>query len=297
MCQVDPAVSVGGGEEAEIEVERRAHNSSTVMYATTTPTMINGAAAAPAWDTMRAITTAESGSRRTETAMAPISTPTAGVSLRPGKCEASSPATIPMKIAGKVGPPRAPPSDTPHAESLEDDDEYQRAQRQRPCLLDDRVHGLLPREEHQASGLIRDLREADSEQCNHDGCQRVAHEGSLRDDLAGSPTYLDDRNGHDGRNDAEHDRPQEVAELRYGVHGSESGATAYAFELRPVRDPAPVKTSEPTPVATRPGRSTRGSVGPPSPAASMMMTAPMMGEPKIVARAAKLAAATSTSFA
>ena len=52
---------------------------------------------------------------------------------------------------------------------------------------------------------------------------------------------------------------------------------------------------DPMPAATRPGSRTRGSVGPPSPAASMMITAPMTGLPKIVEIAAKLPAAPITS--
>ena len=59
----------------------------------------------------------------------------------------------------------------------------------------------------------------------------------------------------------------------------------------------PMNTSEPIPAAISPGSRTSGRVGPPSPAASMMITAPMIGEPKIVERAAKLPAAARTIFA
>ena len=61
----------------------------------------------------------------------------------------------------------------------------------------------------------------------------------------------------------------------------------------PERLPSPRNTSDPIPAATRPGSRTSGSVGPPSPAASMMITAPMIGLPKIVEIAAKLPAAPS----
>ena len=52
-----------------------------------------------------------------------------------------------------------------------------------------------------------------------------------------------------------------------------------------------MKTSEPIPAASSPGSSTSGSIGPPSPAASMISTAPITGEPKIDETAAKLPAA------
>ena len=61
--------------------------------------------------------------------------------------------------------------------------------------------------------------------------------------------------------------------------------------LKPDHDPSPMKTSEPIPAARRPGSSTSGRIGPPSPVASMMSTAPITGEPKIDETAAKLPAA------
>ena len=59
--------------------------------------------------------------------------------------------------------------------------------------------------------------------------------------------------------------------------------------LRPVAVPIPTNTTDPMPAATSPGSSTSGRVAPPSPAASMMITAPMTGFPKIVEIAAKAA--------
>ena len=53
----------------------------------------------------------------------------------------------------------------------------------------------------------------------------------------------------------------------------------------------PMNTSEPIPAASSPGSRITGSVGPPSPAASMMMIAPTIGEPNSEEIAAKLAAA------
>jgi hypothetical protein len=49
------------------------------------------------------------------------------------------------------------------------------------------------------------------------------------------------------------------------------------------------------PEASRPGTRITGSAAPPSPAASMMMIAPITGEPKTEAMAAKLPAAASTA--
>jgi DNA-binding CsgD family transcriptional regulator len=66
----------------------------------------------------RAMTVADSGSRRTDTAAAAISTATAGVSENPGRCAASSPPAAPRNKAGKVGPPRKLPSEMHQAAPL-----------------------------------------------------------------------------------------------------------------------------------------------------------------------------------
>ena len=58
----------------------------------------------------------------------------------------------------------------------------------------------------------------------------------------------------------------------------------------------PMKMTEPIPADIRPGSRIRGSIGPPSPAASIKMIAPMTGEPKIVAIAANAALAASTAM-
>ena len=73
--------------------------------------------------------------------------------------------------------------------------------------------------------------------------------------------------------------------------GSGNGLNGQAAVLKPENEPSPMKTSEPTPAARRPGRSTSGSMGPPRPAASITSTAPITGEPKIDETAAKLPAA------
>ena len=52
-----------------------------------------------------------------------------------------------------------------------------------------------------------------------------------------------------------------------------------------------MNTSDPIPAASSPGSSTSGRMAPPRPVASMIRTAPITGEPKIVETAAKLPAA------
>ncbi len=56
--------------------------------------------------------TPESGSFNAAAVAAPIPTATAGVVSNPGRCAAASPAAAPRKIAGKIGPPRNPASET-----------------------------------------------------------------------------------------------------------------------------------------------------------------------------------------
>ena len=73
-----------------------------------------------------------------------------------------------------------------------------------------------------------------------------------------------------------------------------NGLSAQALVLSPDHAPMPMNTSEPRPAAIRPGRRTSGSVAPPSPAASIRITAPMTGEPNTVEIAAKLPAAAMT---
>ena len=65
--------------------------------------------------------------------------------------------------------------------------------------------------------------------------------------------------------------------------------------LSPVQCAIPMKTSEPIPPAMSPGIKMSGSVAPPRPDASMMITAPTIGEPKITEIAAKAPAAPKTS--
>src|SRR5262245_40126605 len=76
---------------------------------------------------------------------------------------------------------------------------------------------------------------------------------------------------------------------------SGNGLSVHALVLSPDHEPNPMNTSEPTPAASRPGSRITGSVAPPSPAASMMITAPITGEPKIAETAAKLPAAPITA--
>src|SRR5215471_4286289 len=81
--------------------------------------MISGAVASPALETItRVMTVAERGSLRMDTAVAAISTATAGVSENPGRWAASRPAAVPRNRAGKVGPPRKLPSEMLQATPL-----------------------------------------------------------------------------------------------------------------------------------------------------------------------------------
>ena len=59
--------------------------------------------------------------------------------------------------------------------------------------------------------------------------------------------------------------------------------------LSAVQCAIPMKTSEPIPPAMRPGIKISGRVAPPRPDASMMITAPMIGDPKMTEIAAKAA--------
>ena len=82
--------------------------------------MMIGAVAAPADPVIsRASTTEDSGSLRIDTAIAPMSAATAGVSEYPGRWAAIRPKTAPMNRAGKVGPPRKLPIDSAHATPLQ----------------------------------------------------------------------------------------------------------------------------------------------------------------------------------
>ena len=66
---------------------------------------------------------------------------------------------------------------------------------------------------------------------------------------------------------------------------------------RPVSESRPRKISEPSPAASRPGTSTRPSIGPPSPDASSSRNAPTSGEPSSELIAAKLPVAPITAAA
>ena len=79
-------------------------------------------------------------------------------------------------------------------------------------------------------------------------------------------------------------------------NGGRSG-TASEKVPQPVRLFSPMKTSEPIPAASRPGRSTTPIIGPARPATSISRKAPMMGDPSRVLMAAKLPAAPITTVA
>ena len=65
--------------------------------------------------------------------------------------------------------------------------------------------------------------------------------------------------------------------------------------LSPLQSAMPMKINDPIPAAIRPGMRMSGSVAPPSPEASMITIAAMIGEPKTTEIAANAPAAPSTS--
>lgn len=79
--------------------------------------------------------------------------------------------------------------------------------------------------------------------------------------------------------------------------GSGNGRSAQAAVLNPENEPRPMKTSEPMPAESSPGRRTTGRVAPPMPIASTISTAPITGEPKIDATAANAPAAAISALA
>ena len=64
----------------------------------------------------------------------------------------------------------------------------------------------------------------------------------------------------------------------------------------PVQASRPMKMSEPTPAASRPGTSTTCIIAPPRPEASISRNAPVRGDPSSVLMAAKLPAAATTAW-
>jgi len=65
-----------------------------------------------------ASSTAVSGSRSIPTTMAPMPIATAGTSGSPGRCDSATPPAAPMKIDGKIGPPRKLLSETLYPTAL-----------------------------------------------------------------------------------------------------------------------------------------------------------------------------------
>ena len=83
----------------------------------------------------------------------------------------------------------------------------------------------------------------------------------------------------------------------FGVVNVGMSGTASEKSPKPVHEFSPMKMSEPTPAASRPGTSTTPSIAPPSPDTSMSRKAPVSGEPRSVLIAAKLPAAAITAVA
>src|SRR5262249_40076620 len=112
---VDGSAAATGTSGASLAPAGRV-SPSVAMWATTTATMISGPEPEPAGAVSRdAIITADNGRRRTHTVAAAMQTATPGVVGNPGRCDAMIPAAAPRNNAGKVGPPRKLPSDSPYA--------------------------------------------------------------------------------------------------------------------------------------------------------------------------------------
>ena len=87
--------------------------------------------------------------------------------------------------------------------------------------------------------------------------------------------------------------PRGTAQASVATVGVTSGGTVVSAREkspRPVQLSSPTNTIAPTPAASRPGRTTRLSLAPAIPAASMIRNAPSRGEPSSVLIAAKLPA-------
>src|ERR1700761_406776 len=86
---------------------------AVTTWATTTATITSGITASTSEaSSMVASSTEASGSLRIATLIAPMPMATAGTNGRPGRCDMAAPPTVPMNIAGNVGPPRKLLSDT-----------------------------------------------------------------------------------------------------------------------------------------------------------------------------------------
>ena len=96
-----------------------------------------------------------------DTAVAAISTATAGVSENPGRCAASRPATAPTNKAGNVGPPRKLPSEMLQASALEQEQQRQGGQGQGGALCDQAAEGVLAGEQDDIRWLVGDLGKRD----------------------------------------------------------------------------------------------------------------------------------------
>src|SRR5664279_1940084 len=87
--------------------------------ATTTATMTSGVTASPSESSSSVASRTEViGSRSIVTHIAPIPMAAAGTTGNPGKWDNAIPPAAPRNIAGKIGPPRNPPNDTPYARPL-----------------------------------------------------------------------------------------------------------------------------------------------------------------------------------
>ena len=146
-------------------------------------------------------------------------------------------------------------------------------------------------EEHGIRRFAGRLREGDREPADHEPGHDREHQRPLVDEALRDARKHEDRERHDRHREREPIVQPKSLQLGPAKCGTGNAVSARALVLSPVQFPMPMNTSEPIPPASRPGSSTTGSIAPPRPVASMMTTAPITGEPKIVEIAAKLPAA------
>ena len=134
------------------------------------------------------------------------------------------------------------------------------------ACAEQRAERLLAREEHGVGRLAGRFGEGDREAADGEPGGDREQERAPVDQPLRPAGELHDREHDDGGGDGEHDRPARSRPSPGPPNGgSGNGLNDQAAVLKPENEPSPMKTSEPTPAASRPGRSTSGRVGPAEP--------------------------------